>query len=152
MQTIASFLVNHDVLTKGIYVSRIDGDITTYDLRMRLPNREEPMATGALHSLEHLVATVVRNGALSDRVIYFGPMGCRTGCYLLLRDCDAQTAIDLIRDAVKSAAEWDKPLPGSEARECGNCADHDLEGAKREAALYYEVIRNWKPEDLTYPG
>lgn len=151
MRTIASFMVNHNTLKKGLYVSRVDGDIVTYDLRMRLPNSEPPMTTAALHSLEHLMATAVRNSAVGDKVIYFGPMGCRTGCYLLLRDCEPQTAVDLVRACMRQVAQWNEALPGSTAAECGNFADHDLEGAKAEAAAYGRVIEHWRPEDTVYP-
>ena len=86
MKKIASFTINHNVLTPGMYVSRVDGDVITYDLRCKYPNRGDYLAQGALHTLEHLIATYVRSSALSDEVLYFGPMGCRTGFYLLLRD------------------------------------------------------------------
>ena len=84
MEKIASFTINHDLLTPGMYVSRVDGDVVTYDLRLKFPNRGDYLAQGALHTLEHLIATYARSSNLSDRVIYFGPMGCRTGFYLLL--------------------------------------------------------------------
>ena len=86
MKKIASFSVNHDKLKKGMYVSRIDGDVVTYDLRMKVPNAGDYLSNGALHTFEHLFATYARNSALSDSVIYVGPMGCRTGFYFLLRD------------------------------------------------------------------
>ena len=85
MKKIASFTVNHDILEKGIYISRIDGDIVTYDIRMKKPNSRDYLGNGELHTIEHLFATFARNSEISDSVIYVGPMGCRTGFYLLLR-------------------------------------------------------------------
>ena len=90
---IASFSINHDKLLPGLYVSRIDGDVTTYDLRMRRPNTDDLISNSALHSLEHLFATYIRNGALSEQIIYFGPMGCQTGFYLLVRNADNEAVL-----------------------------------------------------------
>ena len=124
MEKIASFTINHDLLTPGMYVSRVDGDVVTYDLRLKFPNRGDYLAQGALHTLEHLIATYARSSNLSDRVIYFGPMGCRTGFYLLLRDSvSKEEAISLTRS-----------------------------GARAEAEKYLEVLRDWSPEKMVYPA
>ena len=153
MEKIASFTINHDLLTPGMYVSRVDGDVVTYDLRLKFPNRGDYLAQGALHTLEHLIATYARSSNLSDRVIYFGPMGCRTGFYLLLRDSvSKEEAISLTRDAFAFAAALQGEIPGAKAIECGNYREHDLSGARAEAEKYLEVLRDWSPEKMVYPA
>ena len=150
MKTIKSFLVNHDILMPGVYVSRIDGDVTTYDLRFKRPNAEPVLQNDSIHTIEHLIATYVRNGKYADRIIYFGPMGCRTGFYLLTRGLDNGTVLDIVKDAVKFTAEYDGEIPGSTSRECGNCKDHNLQKAKADAEAYYKIIENLTENDMTY--
>ena len=152
MKKIASFTIDHTILPKGLYTSRVDGDCVTYDIRTRLPNREPVMETGAIHTIEHLFATFARNSAFSDSVVYFGPMGCRTGFYFIVRDAvTPQQAIDLVRDALAFCAAFEGDVPGVSARECGNWRDHDLVGAKKEAAAMCAVLKDWTPADLAYP-
>ena len=152
MKKIASFTIDHTILPKGLYTSRVDGDCVTYDIRTRLPNREPVMETGAIHTIEHLFATFARNSAFSDSVVYFGPMGCRTGFYFIVRDAvTPQQAIDLVRDALAFCAAFEGDVPGVSARECGNWRDHDLAGAKKEAAAMCAVLKNWTPAALAYP-
>ena len=150
MKRIASFEVDHNTLLPGIYISRQDGDITTYDIRMRRPNKEPVMANDAIHTIEHLFATFVRNSASSDKIIYFGPMGCRTGCYFLVRDMPEQDAIDLIRQAFAFIAAYEGEIPGASEKECGNWREHSLAGAKQEAERFLPVIQNWSAERLQY--
>ncbi|HNX15011.1 MAG TPA: S-ribosylhomocysteine lyase [Oscillospiraceae bacterium] len=150
MEKIASFTVNHNHLTQGIYTSRKDGDIVTYDLRFRRPNREAVLSNAALHTIEHLMATVLRNGCLKDKVIYFGPMGCRTGFYLLLRGAKPADAIRVTVEALKSVSEWDGEIPGAAEAECGNYKEHDLIAAKKEAAAMADILKNWTENDLVY--
>ena len=150
LKRIASFEVNHNVLERGIYISRIDKDITTYDIRMKLPNKNDYLATAAMHTIEHIVATFVRNSAYSDRIIYFGPMGCRTGFYLLTRDIPENEVISLIFDAFSFLAEFRGEIPGTTAIECGNYLEHNLETAKAEAKNYLPVIENYSVEQLAY--
>ena len=150
LKRIASFEVNHNVLERGIYISRIDKDITTYDIRMKLPNKNDYLSTAAMHTIEHIVATFVRNSAYSDRIIYFGPMGCRTGFYLLTRDIPENEVISLIFDAFSFLAEFRGEIPGTTAIECGNYLEHDLETAKAEAENYLPVIENYSVEQLAY--
>lgn len=150
MKRIASFEVDHNTLLPGIYISRQDGDITTYDIRMRRPNKEPVMANDAIHTIEHLFATFVRNSASSDKIIYFGPMGCRTGCYFLVRDMPEQDAIDLIRQAFAFIAAYEGEIPGASEKECGNWREHSLSGAQQEAKRFLPVIRNWTAERLQY--
>ena len=114
MKTIASFTVNHDLLDRGIYLSRIDGDAVTYDIRMKKPNSGSYLSNGALHTIEHLLATYVRNSRYSDNVIYAGPMGCRTGVYLVVRDSIShKTAIELIKSSFEYIKELEGEVPGS---------------------------------------
>ena len=153
LRKIASFSINHDTLVPGLYVSRVDGDCVTYDLRLKYPNRGDYIAQGALHTLEHLVATYVRSSALSDSVIYFGPMGCRTGFYMILRDSVAQAdVIELTRAAFRFSADFEGEIPGAKRIECGNYLEHDLPGAKREAAAYLSVLEGCTPATTVYPA
>lgn len=151
MKKIASFTINHDTLTEGIYTSRIDGDIVTYDIRMRKPNNGNYLETGALHTVEHLFATYVRNSPYADSIIYFGPMGCRTGCYLIVRDrLKPQQVIDLVKETFEFIRDYDGEIPGDKKEECGNYLDHDLHGAKAEGKTMCRVLNDWTVEDLKY--
>lgn len=152
MERIASFSINHDILTPGLYISRVDGDCVTYDLRMKAPNKGDYLSQGALHTLEHLVATHVRNSQYGRGVIYFGPMGCRTGCYLVMRDCITPAeVIAMLQAAFQFTADFEGEIPGAKQRECGNYREHDLADAKVEAARYVQVLADWTPERMTYP-
>ncbi len=151
MKKIASFTVNHDKLQKGMYVSRIDGDVVTYDIRMKIPNAGDYLSNGALHTFEHLFATYARNSALSDAVIYVGPMGCRTGFYFLLRDSvRREDAIRLVQESFAFIASFEGGIPGSRREECGNYREHDLSGAKAVAADMCRVLEHWTPEKMKY--
>lgn len=151
MKKIASFTVNHDILQKGMYISRVDGDIVTYDIRMKKPNGGDYLQNAAMHTFEHLFATYVRNTAFSQSVIYVGPMGCRTGFYLLLRDSVShQEAISLVREAFAFIADYNGEIPGTTRIECGNYLEHDLEGAKANARDMVQVLENWTVEQLAY--
>lgn len=150
MKKIASFSVNHDKLNKGMYISRVDGDIITYDIRMKKPNGGDYLSNGALHTIEHLFATYARNSELSDKVIYVGPMGCRTGFYLLLRDAEPSDAIKLVKDSFLFIAEFSGEIPGAKRKECGNYLEHDLEGAKNAASDMLLVLDRWNADKLKY--
>ncbi len=151
MKRIASFAVNHDKLQKGIYISRIDGDIVTYDVRCKLPNGGDYLPNGAMHTFEHLFATYARNSEFEKSVIYVGPMGCRTGFYLLLRDdVSYENAIKLTKEAFEFTASFEGTIPGSTKIECGNYLEHDLEGAKAIARDMIEVLENYTPEMMKY--
>jgi S-ribosylhomocysteine lyase len=152
MNKIASFKVNHDKLKKGIYLSRTDGDIITYDLRFCVPNSGVYLSNGVIHTIEHLFATYARNSEYSDQVIYFGPMGCRTGFYFLVRDKIApQLVIDLIKEIVGKIACFQGEIPGAKKSECGNYLEHDLLGANLSCEDYYRIISSWTVEMLKYP-
>ena len=151
MKRIASFTVNHDVLKKGMYVSRVDGDVITYDLRMKTPNMGDYLNNGAMHTFEHLFATYARNSALSEQVIYVGPMGCRTGFYFLLRDSvSREEALKLVQESFAFIAQFEGKIPGSERIECGNYLEHDLPGAKAVAEDMLKVLENWSAEKMNY--
>ena len=139
---IASFSVNHDYIDEGIYISRVDGDITTYDMRTRRPNRGDYMDNLTMHSVEHLFATYVRNSKISDRVIYFGPMGCRTGFYLLVRDADLDEVLAEVKDALRGIASHDGEMFGATRKECGNYKELSLSAAKAAALRYLFVLEN----------
>lgn len=151
MKTIASFTVDHDKLEKGMYVSRVDGDVITYDIRMVKPNGGVYIAGPALHTFEHLFATYVRNSVYSDQIIYVGPMGCRTGFYFLTRDTlTKEQAIALVRECFAYIAEFEGKIPGSERKECGNYLEHDLPGAKAAAADMCKVLEHWTEAMTSY--
>lgn len=152
MKTIASFTVNHDTLTPGLYVSRIDGDVVTYDVRMKTPNAGDYLPTPAAHTIEHLFATYARNSGWSDRVVYVGPMGCRTGFYLLLRDSVSRAeVIRLVQDSFAFIAAFEGAIPGATRPQCGNYREHDLPGAHEAAAALCETLKAWTPEQMEYP-
>lgn len=150
MERIDSFNVDHTKLLRGMYISRIDGDVVTYDIRTRRPNVEEVMENGAIHTLEHLFATYVRNSALKNNIIYFGPMGCRTGFYFLTTGITHAEALKLTQEALDFIAKFEGDVPGVSAIECGNYRDHDLNGAKKEAADQSEILKNWTTADMIY--
>ena len=150
MNRIASFSVNHDYIVPGIYVSRIDGDITTYDLRTRKPNTGDLMDNAAMHSMEHMFATFVRNSDLSDKVIYFGPMGCQTGFYLLMREADDEKVIALIQGTLRQILAYEGPVFGATREECGNYINLSLDKAKAEAERYLKSIENCNVDQLKY--
>lgn len=158
MERIASFSVDHRLLEPGVYVSRHDADeatgcvTTTFDLRMTAPNREPVMDTAAVHAIEHLGATFLRNDPeWSSRVIYFGPMGCRTGFYFLLRDNVSRLdALHLVQESFAFIRDFEGEIPGSRREECGNYKEHDLKGAKETAVDMLEVLKDWTPEKMEY--
>lgn len=151
MKRIASFAVDHDKLKKGMYVSRIDGDVVTYDIRMKKPNGGDYLPNGAMHTIEHLFATFARNSGRGDKVIYVGPMGCRTGFYLLLRDSvSREEALELVRSSMEFIAGFEGKIPGTNRIECGNYLEHDLAGAKAAARDMCEVLKNYTPEKMDY--
>ena len=147
MKRIESFCVNHDKLKPGMYVSRIDGDAVTYDIRMVVPNAGVYLENDGLHTFEHLFATYVRNSADSDNIIYVGPMGCRTGFYLLTADLTCKEVFSALKAALKAALAMDE-VPGSAREECGNYLEHDLADAKRECSLYLALLNSLTDDDI----
>lgn len=158
MKKIPSFTINHEQLLRGIYVSRKDeigGEIvTTFDIRMKEPNREPALHPGALHTIEHLAATYLRNDPTwKDRIVYWGPMGCLTGNYLLMKgDLRSDDIVDLMKSTFRFVAEYDSEIPGAAPKDCGNYLLHDLPMARWEARKYLtEVLEHITPENLNYP-
>ncbi len=157
MKTIASFTVNHLDLYPGVYVSRIDpvSDtcVTTFDLRMTAPNREPVMNTAEIHTIEHLGATFLRNHhELGPDVLYFGPMGCRTGFYLLLKgEWTSKALVPYLIQLCDFIAAFDGPIPGATPAQCGNFSDQNLAMAKYLAKRYLEVLNHITPDRLMYP-
>lgn len=150
MEKITSFTVDHNKLNEGIYISRIDGDITTFDIRFIKPNTPPFLSNPVMHTIEHLFATYSRNSEFREQVIYFGPMGCRTGFYFLVRNMDNETALGLIKDTVKKCKEHKGDIPGCTKIECGNYLEHDAEGAKKALEDFYTKIKDYKTEQLDY--
>ena len=150
MKRIASFEVDHTVLTEGMYLSRQDGDVTTWDVRFVRPNTPPFLEMPAVHTIEHLVATYVRNSAFANRIVYFGPMGCRTGFYFLTRDMTDAESLDLMREALAFTAAFEGAIPGVSAVECGNWLEHDLEKAKAYAASMVAILNQKTAADMRY--
>lgn len=139
METIKSFLINHDAHPEGVYLSHAEHNIYTYDLRFKKPNAGDFLTTAAAHTVEHLFATVIRNSAVKDKVVYFGPMGCRTGFYLLMLDTTLDEVKPIVKECFEKCVEMTE-IPGSKRQECGNYLDHDLEGAKEEIRAFLTHI------------
>ena len=139
MQRITSFSVDHDYIVPGMYVSRIDGDITTYDLRTRKPNCGDYMDNVTMHSMEHMLATFLRNSDAAEDVIYFGPMGCRTGFYLVVfGEVTSEEILPLVRELFEFVASFEGDVPGAAPEECGNYLDQNLPMANWLARRYLD--------------
>ncbi len=158
MERIASFQVDHIRLNRGIYVSRIDeingNYLTSFDIRMKLPNREPVINIAELHTMEHLGATFLRNHSVwKEKIVYFGPMGCRTGFYLILKGkLESKDIVELMKELYKFMAEFKGDIPGATAIECGNYLDQNLPMANYEAKKYLEeTLENLGEENLNYP-
>lgn len=151
MEKIASFTIDHTCLQRGMYISRVDGDVVTYDIRTRRPNVEAVMDNAVIHSIEHLFATYVRSSRYRDAILYFGPMGCRTGFYFLTRNTlSDEEAVRLTEEAFRFIVAYEGEIPGVSAAECGNFREHSAEGARREAAAFLPVLVGWNAKKLSY--
>ena len=150
IRKITSFSVDHDFIVPGIYVSRIDGDITTYDLRTRIPNADDFMDHITMHSLEHMFATYVRNSDMGGDVIYFGPMGCRTGFYLLVRSADNARVLETVKSVLRTIANDADVMFGNTRKECGNYRELSLESAKVECRRYLAALEE-REQTFVYP-
>jgi S-ribosylhomocysteine lyase len=146
MKRITSFSVDHDRIVPGIYISRIDGDITTFDLRTRTPNSDDYMDNITMHSVEHMLATLLRNSEIADNVIYFGPMGCQTGFYLLTRDLSAEKVLDILKKCLYDVVYVEEKMYGDQKKECGNYKNLSLQAAKAECKRYLEALNNRKAD------
>ena len=141
MNRITSFSVDHDKITPGLYISRIDGDVTTYDLRTRTPNAGEYMDNRTMHSVEHMAATFLRNSEIKDKILYFGPMGCQTGFYLLVRDTEPQEVLRVLIACLEGILAYEGPMFGAARKECGNYQNLSLDDAKTECRRYINVLK-----------
>jgi len=157
MEKIASFTIDHIKLQPGLYVSRKDRvgaeTITTFDLRLTSPNDEPVIGTAESHTIEHLAATYLRNDPVwKDKVLYFGPMGCRTGFYLLLAgDLESRDVLPLVRDCFRFIRDFRGEVPGASAKDCGNYLDMNLGMANLWGGRYSELLENITDDRLTYP-
>lgn len=158
MEKIPSFTIDHTRLNRGIYVSRKDqvGNevVTTFDVRMKLPNREPALGQGAIHTIEHLAATFLRNHPVwKERVVYWGPMGCLTGNYLLMKgDLTSADILPLMKETFEFVANYEGEILGATERDCGNYLLQDLPMARYEARKYLEVLNNATSDNLNYPA
>lgn len=153
MERIASFTVDHNVLTPGLYLSRRDGNTVTFDLRFKKPNSGDLLTNAEMHSVEHIIATLLRNSEKKDAVIYFGPMGCQTGFYFLFDGSQLTDgeAIRLLQQVFAAGASYEGEMPGCSAAECGNYRNLDVALARDCCRYYAEVIADWDAAKLTYP-
>lgn len=142
MEKIASFTVDHTVLVPGVYISRVDEDIITYDIRVKTPNTEDLMSNEEMHSIEHLLATALRNSYLKDKVIYFGPMGCQTGFYCLMRVNKDFNFVSFLKEMLLSIDSY-TTMPGQSAEECGNYRNLDLDLGKICAKKYLNLFEDF---------
>ena len=151
IKKIASFSADHDIITPGMYVSRIDGDVVTYDLRTRKPNGGDYMDALAIHSVEHMLATFMRNGEIGGEVVYFGPMGCRTGFYLLVRDSVSPSDVrEALIKALERTVAHEGDIFGASRKECGNFLELSLDAAKAECAYYLGVLKSKTQKTFEY--
>ena len=153
MERIASFTVDHNVLTPGLYLSRRDGNTVTFDLRFKKPNTGDLLTNAEMHSVEHIIATLLRNSEKKDAVIYFGPMGCQTGFYFLFDGAQLTDgeAIRLLQQVFAAGASYEGEMSGCSAAECGNYRNLDVALARDCCRYYAEVIADWDAAKLTYP-
>lgn len=150
MKTIPSFDIDHTKLKKGMYISRIDDDVVTYDVRFKEPNHGDYLSNEGMHTIEHLYATYVRNTEYDDNIIYVGPMGCRTGFYFLTRNIEHETALKLTYKAMDFIINFEGEIPGATEEGCGNYKEHSLSDAKNIAKEFIKVLENWTPEKMRY--
>ncbi len=152
MERIASFQVDHNKLRPGLYLSRRDGQVITYDLRFKTPNTGDLLTNAEMHSVEHIIATLLRSSDQKDAVIYFGPMGCQTGFYFLFDGAQLShsQAIALLQTVFQTGAAFDGPMPGNSAVECGNYRNLDVSLARNQCAFYADLIGHWTEEQLAY--
>ena len=152
MERIASFQVDHNKLDPGLYLSRRDGRITTFDLRFKKPNTGDLLSNAEMHSVEHIIATLLRNSERRDAVVYFGPMGCQTGFYFLFDGSQLSDgeAVALLKEVFAKGADFDGPMPGKSAAECGNYRNLEVSLAREQCACYRDLIQDWTVERLAY--
>ena len=152
LDRIASFTVDHNKLVPGLYYSRRDEDVVTFDLRFKKPNTGDLLSNAEMHSAEHLIATLLRNSEDKEAVVYFGPMGCQTGFYFLFNNklLSCEGAIEMLKETFKLAAGFEGEMPGNSAIECGNYVNLDVELGKAVCKFYSELIADWTVDKLSY--
>ncbi len=150
VRKIASFTVDHDKLEPGLYISRVDGNVTTYDLRTRKPNMGDYMDNLTMHSVEHMFATYIRSSSIGSKVLYFGPMGCQTGFYLLVADTPKETVLEAIKTVLQQIIHHEGEMFGAQRRECGNYRNLNLEAAQMECRRYFDVLTRSAPIRFVY--
>ena len=143
---IESFKIDHNKLKEGIYISRTDKDITTYDLRTRRPNKGDYMDNATMHSVEHMIATYIRSSKIGENIIYFGPMGCQTGFYLLVKGEEPQKVLCVLKETLKKVVEHKGEVFGASPIECGNYQNLDIEKAKEECRRYLDILEGYEPD------
>lgn len=146
VEKIESFKIDHNKLCEGIYVSRIDGDIVTYDLRTRKPNMGDYMDNATMHSVEHMIATYIRSSSLAKDIIYFGPMGCQTGFYLLVRNAENEKVLAVLKETLEKVINHEGDVFGASQIECGNYKNLDIALAKEECRKYLEILNGYTPD------
>lgn len=151
MERIKSFQINHNILEPGFYISRQDDDIITYDLRTRKPNAGDYMSNIAMHSVEHMFATFARNSKMADDVVYFGPMGCQTGFYFVVRRQEPKAVFEMTKEIIEKIIAHEGEVFGASAIECGNYLNLDINEAKEECKKYKNVLDNWTNMEFSYP-
>ena len=150
IQKIQSFTVDHDKLEPGLYISRVDGTVTTYDLRTRKPNAGDYMDNLTMHSVEHLFATYIRSSSIGSKVLYFGPMGCQTGFYLLVDSTPKEQVLEAIEAVLRQIIAHTGPIFGAARKECGNYRNLNLEAAQLECRRYLQVLEDAAPITFQY--
>ncbi len=145
-QKIESFKIDHNKLNPGIYVSRTDGDIVTYDLRTRKPNMGDFMDNATMHSVEHMIATYIRSSSIGQDIIYFGPMGCQTGFYLLVRNGDNDEVLSVLKETLQKVFSHEGEVFGASQIECGNYRNLDITLAKEECRKYLDILESYTPD------
>ncbi|MGN0242519.1 MAG: S-ribosylhomocysteine lyase [Lachnospiraceae bacterium] len=151
MNRIKSFEINHNTLDPGFYISREDGDVITYDMRTRKPNAGDYMSNAVMHSCEHMFATYIRNSEIGQEVVYFGPMGCQTGFYLLVRNLEPKRVFEMTKQILQRITQHDGEMFGASAIECGHYENLDLQLAKEECARYLDILNRQENCDFSYP-
>ncbi len=146
IEKIESFKIDHNKLKEGIYVSRIDGDVVTYDLRTRKPNMGDYMDNATMHSVEHMIATYIRSSSLAKDIIYFGPMGCQTGFYLLVRNAENEKVLAVLKETLEKVVNHEGAVFGASQIECGNYKNLDITLAKEECKKYLEILNGYTPD------
>lgn len=151
MKITPSESINYNILKPGIYISKINDDITTYDIRMKAPNKEPVLTNSAAHTIEHIIKKYLKGTEFCDNIIFFGPMASRTGFYLITKSLSDKYSLELIKAAFEYLCDFWGKIPNASLNECGNCLEHNLPQAKEEAKHFSEIIKDWTKDDLDYP-